>query len=226
MVESEWERDCQGIAVHQRLPASLHGLHGFSVAHSVANAAWSQSKMLILGKLWQGLLHRWITAFIGGTEARCTEPCKLSSVPQQQRPVKNTSLHQIWAASYLMRCQLFSQGVQVTKYCYLIPITMIYGVQEWMVGCCSLVKAKSNPTRLLTGDIWGGRIHFIKPFLTISHVLFQRFLSNNRGGKTHSTLGLWLGHINTCLCFDLDRGCPNLLPHRPKSSSHSDMYFF
>lgn len=116
-MESEWERDCQDIALHQRVPAFLYGLHSLFVAHSVANAARSQSKSLILGKLWQGLLHRWITAFTGETGARCTEPWFPSSVPQQQGPVKNASPHQIRVYSYLMRCQLFGENAHVTNHC-------------------------------------------------------------------------------------------------------------
>lgn len=129
-LETEREGDCQDITLHQSPACCLNGLYSLSECHSVANAGWSQSELLILGKLWQGLLHRWIAVFTGETEARRTEPCFLSSVPHQQSPVKNMAPHQIWGDSYLMRCPLFSTNCQVTKWCRLITVLMIYDVQE------------------------------------------------------------------------------------------------
>jgi len=50
-MKAEREGDCQHITEHQSLVAASLGFYSLSESHLVANAAYSQSELLILGKL-------------------------------------------------------------------------------------------------------------------------------------------------------------------------------
>lgn len=52
-MEGEWEEDsnCQDITRHQSLFTASMGFYSLSESPSMANAGWSQSELLILGKI-------------------------------------------------------------------------------------------------------------------------------------------------------------------------------
>lgn len=122
-MEGEWEEDsnCQDITRHQSLLTASMGFYSLSESPSMANAGWSQSELLILGKL----LTRPITQMDSCFQQACL------SVPHQHSPVKNTP-----GDTYLIRRPLFNRTCYDTKCCYLIKHWWFNVWNKKVVGCC------------------------------------------------------------------------------------------